>query len=78
MMVVRILVHGHVAEFFPGGQHEHRLSLSEPMSVTRVIESLGVNPKLIMKVFLNGKPASKEDLVHDSDELLLIAPASGG
>ena len=76
--MARVLVHGHVAEFFPGGQHEHVVTLDRPVPVAQVIASLGVNPMLIMKVFLNGKPATKDDLVGDSDELLLISPASGG
>ena len=76
--MARVLVHGHVAEFFPGGCREHLVTLDHPVPVAQVITSLGVNPKLIMKVFLNGKPATKDDLVGDADELLLISPASGG
>lgn len=77
-VVARILVHGHVAEFFPGGRREHQLRLPEPRTVRQVIEALGVNPRLVMKVFLNGQPVSQDDLVRDGDELLLMAPASGG
>lgn len=76
--MARILVHGHVAEFFPGGRREHVVSLAGPVTVARLIADLGVNPDLIMKVFVNGRPASKEDLVGDADEVLLISPASGG
>ncbi|MDI6824391.1 MAG: hypothetical protein QME87_08555 [Bacillota bacterium] len=76
--MARILVHGHVAEFFPEGRREHVVALPKPLPVSQVITDLGVNPRLIMKVFLNGRPASKEDLVGDADELLLISPASGG
>ncbi|MDI6893292.1 MAG: MoaD/ThiS family protein [Bacillota bacterium] len=76
--MARIIVHGHVAEFFPGGRRAHAVALPQPVPVSQVITDLGVNPRLIMKVFLNGRPASKDDLVSDADELLLISPASGG
>lgn len=76
--MARIIVHGHVAEFFPEGRREHVVTLPRPVPVSQVIADLGVNPRLIMKVFLNGRPADRDDLVGDADELLLMGPASGG
>jgi len=76
--MARVLVHGHVAEFFPGGRREQTVVLKEPVPASRLIADLGVNPQLIMKLFINGKLAGKDDLVKDSDEVLLISPTSGG
>jgi hypothetical protein len=75
---LRILVLGHSASYFPGGKHEHHLELSHPLKIRDAIAKLGVDPLLIMRAQLNGRPASFEDEVSQDAELVLISPTAGG
>ena len=75
---VRIFVLGHSAAYFPDGKREHSLELPQALKIRDVIRQLGVDPHLIMRAQLNGRPASLDDGVSDNAEIILVSPTAGG
>jgi hypothetical protein len=55
---------------------EHEIN--QPMSIRRLLIETGINPLIVMKVFVDGIQRSKEDLLDRDVEIVLMGPVSGG
>ncbi len=75
---VRIVVLGHSASYFPDGKREHSLELPRPLRIREAIRQLGVDPHLIMRAHVNGRPASLDEEIAGDAEIILISPTAGG
>ncbi len=78
MGVIKVSVRGHAVEYFPGQAERFDFPVNGPLTVRQMLDSLGVNPLLIMVVNVNGVKRPKDHLLSDGDELLLLSPPSGG
>ena len=52
--------------------------INQPMSIRRLLIETGINPLIVMKVFVDGIQRSKEDLLDRDFEIVLMGPVSGG
>jgi len=52
--------------------------INQPMSIRRLLIETGINPLIVMKVFVDGIQRSKEDLLDRDVEIVLMGPVSGG
>jgi len=75
---VKIIVHGHSAEFFPGKKDTFFLEADGRTSIADFLNSLGVKQELIMNVLVNGKRQDKNYVPQEGDEVILVSPLAGG
>lgn len=77
-MTVRLRVHGHISEFFPGKSSTHEIEIPKKTTIRDLLLDMGVNPQLVPIAIVNGRRSSISDEVCDGDEVLLMSPVAGG
>jgi len=75
---VRLFVHGHGIEFFPGKESRFEVEVAPKASVNEILDSLGVNRSLVMFVVSKGVRADRDYIPADGEEIMLVSPPSGG
>ncbi|MCL4426217.1 MAG: MoaD/ThiS family protein [Firmicutes bacterium] len=77
-MAVKVIVHGHSAEFFPEKKDTFFFEADGQTSIGKFLDDLGVKRELIMNVLVNGKRRGKEYVPQEGDEIILVSPLAGG
>ncbi len=83
-MKITVIVQGHSVEYFPEEQfppdHDgpYEFELGEAMTVRQFLETVGVNPLLVMAVIVDGKRMDKDFHLYDGADVILLAPLAGG
>lgn len=54
------------------------LEIDEPMSIRQLLIETGINPLIVMKIFVDGVQGNKEDHIDKDVEIVLMGPVSGG
>jgi hypothetical protein len=52
--------------------------VAPPISIRQLLIEAGINPRVVMKVFVDGVQMSKEDFIDKDVEMILMGPVSGG
>lgn len=60
------------------GSAPFSLEVPEGISVSEIIGRLGLKSWEIGFVLINGEQAPQESILHDRDQLTLVAPLAGG
>ena len=70
---------GHLSWYDPAKRSDVPVSLSQPMRLLRLIESLGLPVAEVAIAVVNGRAVSLEEaLVADGDRVQLYPPVGGG
>ncbi|MEA4884338.1 MAG: MoaD/ThiS family protein [Clostridia bacterium] len=77
-MQVKVKVHGHAREYFPGQREDFVYEFSPDATVLDMFTALGIKPELVMSVVADGVPVPKTHVLTDGEALLLITPVAGG
>ncbi|RJQ06153.1 MAG: hypothetical protein C4551_08725 [Bacillota bacterium] len=77
-MKVTVRVVGHAVEFFPGRKDRYDLEFEGPVTVSGILEKLGVGQALVMAAIIDGKRADFGQRVPDGAEVVLMTPPAGG
>ncbi len=79
MVIIHVRVHGHIASLLPEGKTEYEFELDEPMSVSAFLqEHLSINPLVFASIVVNGKAITRDFVLDDDCEILLVSPIAGG
>ncbi|GAB4284523.1 MAG: hypothetical protein Kow0067_06530 [Coriobacteriia bacterium] len=79
-MHVDVALFAHLAAFQPdgqGGRAPRSFELPEGTTIAEVIETLGL-PDQPRVVFVNGRHAEEDAVLHDGDRLAIFPPVAGG
>ena len=52
--------------------------INGPVSIHQLLIETGINPMIVMKIFVDGVQGSKEDHIYKDVEIVLMGPVSGG
>jgi hypothetical protein len=52
--------------------------INEPVSIQQLLIETGINPMIVMKIFVDGIQRNKEDHIDKDAEIVLMGPVSGG
>ena len=52
--------------------------INEPVSIQQLLIETGINPMIVMKIFVDGIQRNKEDQIDKDAEIVLMGPVSGG
>lgn len=77
-MRVKVVLAGHLREFFPGLAEGKELVLEQPATVAEVLAEIGVAAELPSAVIVNRQRVDRNYVLADGDELLLLSPMAGG
>jgi hypothetical protein len=75
---IKLLAAGHAAEFMPGGGSGLWIDVDGPKPLREILAAHGVNPDLVMAVFIDGARAGLDAVPQDGAEVLLVSPPAGG
>gem|GEM_PF-2117872 len=54
------------------------VTCDRPELAGQILIEAGINPRVIMKLIVNGRVADKSDIIDQDAEIYLIAPMAGG
>lgn len=77
-MPISVQVRGHTARYFPEGKDQLTVPWPGEITVRQLLERLGVDHLLIMRVNVNGTKVTKDHILADGDEVLFFSPPAGG
>ncbi len=60
------------------GEKEKEITCPEGITIKELLESIGINPHLVILSVVNGSLKSKDTVLKDGDKLLLADSFSGG
>lgn len=75
---VRVRGAGYIAEYFPGGEQGVDLVLTQRLTVTEIVDQLGIAPGLVVAVTVDGRRRSMTYVPDDGEVVVLLAPPGGG
>jgi hypothetical protein len=52
--------------------------INQPVSIRQLLIETGINPMIVMKIFVDGVQRNKEDHIDKDAEIVLMGPVSGG
>jgi hypothetical protein len=52
--------------------------IDQPVSIRQLLIETGINPMVVMKIFVDGVQGSKEYPIDKDVEIVLMGPVSGG
>jgi sulfur carrier protein ThiS len=79
-MRVNVSLFAHLSAFQPdgsGGRHARTFDLAEGTTIAEVISTLGL-PDQPRIVFVNGRHAAEDAVLHDGERLGIFPPIAGG
>lgn len=76
-MAMQIVARGQVARLLPGGQDSLALPWTGPITVTTLLQQLGLTAQLATAV-VNGQRVGGDHPLADGDKILLFSPMAGG
>ena len=79
-MTVRVKLVAHFTKYLPPNAEGRwaQVELPEHATPATLIDQLGIPPKLVSLILLNGKRSDQHAILHHSDEVRLLPPIPGG
>lgn len=77
-MKAKIILTGSLQTLLEDRPEEEVIELHQPVSIRQLLIESGINPRVVMKVFVDGMQREKEDQIDHDSEIVLMGPVSGG
>lgn len=77
-MEAKIILTGSLQAILEDRPKEWVIEVTQPVSIRQLLFETGINPRLVMKVFVDGIQREKEDQIDKDSEIVLMGPVSGG
>lgn len=77
-MKVRIILTGSLQKILEDRPGDVVIELNQPVSIRQFLIDTGINPRIVMKIFVDGIQREKEDQIEKDSEIVLMGPVTGG
>jgi hypothetical protein len=77
-MRAKIILTGSLRNILKDRPEETVMELDPPVSIRQLLIQSGINPRIVMKVFVDGIQREKEEQIDKASEIVLMGPVSGG
>ncbi len=78
MLRIKLILSGSLRQIYNDKQSEIVIELENPTTVRKLLCATGINPIVVTNVFVNGKCESKDYLLANEEEIVLLGPLAGG
>ncbi|KUO50953.1 MAG: hypothetical protein APF76_03125 [Desulfitibacter sp. BRH_c19] len=78
MLKIKLSLSGSLRHIYEDKQSEIVIEVQNPTTVRKLLCSIGINPIVVARVFVNGKCESKDYLIATDEEIVLLGPLAGG
>jgi len=85
-MRLRVRIPGHLKEYVPrhvyeraGGEPgDFTVDVDGPLSLRELLLTIGLRPELAIGALLSGQRISRDDIIGDDGEIIILSPIAGG
>ena len=77
-MKAKVILTGSLQSILEDRPKEVMLEVDQPVSIRQLLIQMGINPRIVMKVFVDGIQREKGDQIDKEAEIILMGPVAGG